>query len=176
MGVIRSSVLMSTALTLLLLRSASGSVNFSFDYVIVGGGTGGLVVANRLSENPNVTVAVVEAGTFPEDVHGNWTQVPFYQSKFVSIKDPMMWDFTTEPQTVRIFHSVEPSHVTEEMKSRGWVISVSRITAQRLSAVAATSTLWHTLTPVKVLISYGLIPSATNPTPTTTCWNFITKP
>lgn len=34
----------------------------SFDYIIAGGGTAGLVVANRLTENPNITVAVVEPG------------------------------------------------------------------------------------------------------------------
>jgi len=34
-----------------------------FDYVIVGGGVAGCVVANRLTENPNVRVAMLEFGT-----------------------------------------------------------------------------------------------------------------
>lgn len=36
----------------------------TFDYVICGGGTAGLVLAARLSENPAVTVGVIEAGKY----------------------------------------------------------------------------------------------------------------
>lgn len=38
-----------------------------FDYVILGGGTAGLVIASRLTEDPAITVAVIEAGDFEKN-------------------------------------------------------------------------------------------------------------
>src|SRR5690606_10736762 len=59
------------SLPVLLLGCVVGSVQAeTFDYVIAGAGTAGLVIANRLSEQPHVTVAVVEAGPDVRDDPG----------------------------------------------------------------------------------------------------------
>lgn len=44
-----------------------------FDYIIVGAGSAGCVVANRLSQNPDVTVCLVEAGG---DGESPWVNIP----------------------------------------------------------------------------------------------------
>ncbi len=45
-----------------IINSAEEFSQVSFDYLIIGGGTAGLAVAGRLSEDPNVVVGVIEAG------------------------------------------------------------------------------------------------------------------
>lgn len=38
----------------------------TYDYVVIGGGTAGSVIASRLTENPDTTVAIIEGG--PSDI------------------------------------------------------------------------------------------------------------
>lgn len=85
----------------------------SFDYVIVGGGTAGLTLANRLSENPFVTVAVVEAGTHIEQVAGNISEVPAYDARGEALavaNTNVGWGFQTTPQPVRYHRRVPTWH------------------------------------------------------------------
>lgn len=55
--------------------SAEEFTQSAFDYIIVGGGTAGLAVAARLSEDPNVTVGVLEAGGNGLDVRDPRTKL-----------------------------------------------------------------------------------------------------
>lgn len=58
-------IAISTLLPLLLHSSstlAAQPTQRTFDYVIAGGGVSGLLLANRLSADPSITVAVLEPG------------------------------------------------------------------------------------------------------------------
>ncbi len=66
-----------------------------FDYVIVGGGTAGCVLANRLSADPSVTVALVEAGPPDSDPA---IKVPAMVGK--AIGNPRNgWGYLSTPQS-----------------------------------------------------------------------------
>jgi choline dehydrogenase len=65
----------------------------TFDYVIVGAGTAGCVLANRLSEAPSATVLLLEAGG--SDRHPN-VRIPAAFAK--QFRTRLDWDFATEPE------------------------------------------------------------------------------
>jgi choline dehydrogenase len=65
----------------------------TFDYVIVGGGTAGSLLAARLSEEPSISVCVLEAG--PADLHP-WIHVPAGFIKILA-NPAYTWRFDSEP-------------------------------------------------------------------------------
>ena len=66
----------------------------TFDYVIVGGGTAGCVLANRLTASGEHTVALLEAGGVDD---GFWIPIPAGFSKLMS-GSAFNWRFQTEPE------------------------------------------------------------------------------
>ncbi|EKM53786.1 uncharacterized protein PHACADRAFT_125734 [Phanerochaete carnosa HHB-10118-sp] len=66
-----------------------------FDFVVAGGGTAGCVVAARLSENPNISVALLEAGP----AHFDDPLVSGYVGWTGTVTNPEYdWNYLTTPQ------------------------------------------------------------------------------
>ncbi|KAI9058827.1 GMC oxidoreductase [Trametes sanguinea] len=66
----------------------------SYDYVIVGGGTAGCVLASRLSEDPNTTVLLVEAGKSHEESF--FSRIPLGFPRL--FRTGFDWKYETTPQ------------------------------------------------------------------------------
>lgn len=65
-----------------------------YDYIIVGAGSAGCVLANRLSEDPGVSVLLLEAG--PED-KSIWMKIPAGAARVIG-PGPTNWAYFTEPE------------------------------------------------------------------------------
>ena len=74
-------------------RRLGGSVEF--DFVIVGGGSAGCVLAARLSEDPSVRVALLEAGGAND---GLLNRVPTGAAVHIINRNAHNWAFSTTPQ------------------------------------------------------------------------------
>ncbi len=70
-----------------------------FDFIIVGGGTSGLVVASRLTEDPNVHVLVVEAGGDHTD--NPLVKTPGLSGELLGNKE-YDWTLVSPPQVRRL--------------------------------------------------------------------------
>ena len=88
-----------------------------FDYIIAGAGAAGCVLAYRLSENPNISVAILEAGG--EDNHPLLT-MPKGLGKLL-YDDTYMWQYKAEPEAGNGFNQ-------NELWARGKVLGGSSAT------------------------------------------------
>jgi choline dehydrogenase-like flavoprotein len=69
-------------------------VTDTFDFVVVGGGSGGCAVAGRLSEDPNISVAVLDAG----GKNDNWVVTTPFALVLMVAGNVNNWAFNTVPQ------------------------------------------------------------------------------
>lgn len=76
------------------MTNAGGTSDLNFDYVIVGAGTAGCVIANRLSADPANSVCLLEAG--PPDKHP-FIHVPAATGAAIATES-LNWRFKTAPQ------------------------------------------------------------------------------
>nr|CAH0112036.1 unnamed protein product [Daphnia galeata] len=63
-----------------------------YDFIVVGAGSAGGVIASRLSEDPTYSVLLIEAGGYPSPL----VNIPLISSIFPST--PFAWNYQTEPQ------------------------------------------------------------------------------
>ena len=64
----------------------------TFDFIVVGGGSAGAVIASRLSEDPSCRVALIEAGERPPEI----SALPIAPAA-MQLNPATDWMFTADP-------------------------------------------------------------------------------
>ncbi|KAF8133508.1 aryl-alcohol oxidase [Mycena galopus ATCC 62051] len=88
-----------------LYENVADLPSLHYDFVVVGGGAGGNTVATRLTEDPKVSVLLLEAGPSNAGVLGS--QVPFLSNAFANAAGAYSWNYTTTPQAGSAGHVFE---------------------------------------------------------------------
>ncbi|PYI05504.1 GMC oxidoreductase [Aspergillus sclerotiicarbonarius CBS 121057] len=130
-----------------------------YDYVIIGGGTCGLTVANRLSSHPNTTVAIVEPGKDEHD-NPNVTSVLGFGRAFNTSMD---WQYLSTDQTYAANQRVE-YHSGKAWGGSSTINGLTYIRAQNVhidawETLGNTGWNWSTLYPYYLQSEMFQIPS-----------------
>ena len=67
----------------------------AYDYIVVGAGSAGCTLAARLTEDPNIRVALIEAGGKDNSL---MVRMPAGVGSLISDEGPYNWGFWTAPQ------------------------------------------------------------------------------
>lgn len=74
--------------------TVTSTINSSYDYIVVGSGSAGSVIAARLAQNDDVTVLLLEAGGHFDETENSHIPGLWYKM----LNSEFDWDYYTEPQ------------------------------------------------------------------------------
>jgi choline dehydrogenase len=85
------------------VAASQGTSDATYDYVIIGGGTAGLTLAARLSEDNGTTVSVIEAGSYYQITNPLLSSTPagdifWTGSSPLDVNPGVDWGFITSAQ------------------------------------------------------------------------------
>jgi choline dehydrogenase-like flavoprotein len=80
-----------------LRESNSNQLNNTYDYIVIGSGSAGSVVASRLSQNSSVSVLLLEAGV-PDSIVTDIPSLGHFNNGWTFAETQYVWQYLFEPQ------------------------------------------------------------------------------